>query len=164
MICRDCWATSEVHFASMLTVTYHTTRKLNTESTKTPAGNHWMSVSFHLICIPIFNSNNQACPFYKVALHLDDLEWTECACLLSGHMDTLCCAILWAKVTVRRAHALTEKKPERMGAALFTSRCCIAGWAEWRMMTSGSPLQTNTSNDCFRQDIHWNNTFNDVYI
>ncbi len=32
----------------------------------------------------VFNSNNQACPFYKVALHLDDLEWTEWACLLSG--------------------------------------------------------------------------------
>lgn len=108
------------------------------------------------IFLVTFYSNNQASPFYKVALHLVDLEWTECACLLSGHTDTLCCAILWAKPTVRRAHADREKE---RGTALFHSAALQGGPSDacWRL---NQPLQINTSTDWhaqnpLKQHIKW---------
>ncbi len=75
---------------------------------------------------------------------------------------TLCVVQYCELKSLYGEHMLTEKNNRgqhflRHGAALQggPSDAC------WRL---DQPLQTNTSTDCFRQDIHWNDTCKDVYI
>lgn len=140
---------ARLFFTSLLTVTYMAppgSRTKKAQRLKLENTGCLFLLPWYLSLVT-FNSNNQASPFYKVALHLVELEWTECACSLSGHMDTLCCAILWAKATVRRAHADRERERKKEEQPFSRHSAALQGGLSDACRRLNQPIQTNTSTD-----------------